>query len=323
MAVLEQSIEVNVAPDVAYAIWMRVEDFPRFMDGVVQVRRAGENRLHWHARRHGQEVEWDSEITETVTNQLIRWRDLEGQHRGSLGFEPVAHDQTRVRMRMEFDALPVDKEQALTTRIAGDLERFKAMVEGDAVEGGASAEGATAEGATAGQDAGNAEQEPGRGPQAWLRSQFANWDDPIALVRKVSDEVDQLFARFIGRPVATKSGEGGQPGKWMPPVEIMQRGDRLVICVDLPGIPRESVNVEVQRDRIIVEGERREAPQPADAPGFRRSERSYGPFHRTVPLPDGVDPDSAQAAMHDGVLEITLRMPTPEERRGKRLDIQA
>ena len=108
----------------------------------------------------------------------------------------------------------------------------------------------------------------------------------------------------------------------MPPVEILQRGDRLVICVDLPGIRRDSVNVEVQRDRVIVEGERKEAPQPADAPGFRRSERSYGPFHRTVPLPDGVDPDSAQAAMQDGVLEITLRMPTPEERRGKRLDIQ-
>ena len=308
MAVLEQSTEVNVAPDVAYAIWMRVEDFPRFMEGVTQVRRAGENQVHWHAQRHGHEVEWDSELTETVPNQLIRWRDLEGQYRGSLTFEPLAHGQTRVRMRMEFDALPVDKEQALTTRIAGDLERFKAMAEATATAG-------QEEASSPGQDA-------SRGPQAWLRSQFANWDDPIALVRKVSDEVDQLFARFVGRPIATKSGEGGQPGKWMPPVEILQRGDRLVICVDLPGIRRDSVNVEVQRDRVIVEGERKEAPQPADAPGFRRSERSYGPFHRTVPLPDGVDPDSAQAAMQDGVLEITLRMPTPKERRGKRLDIQ-
>ena len=311
MAILEQSTEVNVAPDVAYAIWMRVEEYPRFMEGVDQVDRSGENRLRWRARRHGREVEWDSEITETVPNQLIRWRDLEGQHRGSLAFEPLGHGRTRVRMQMEFDALPVDKEQALTTRVAGDLERFRLMAEA----------GPTA-GPTAGQEAGSDSEDTGRGPQAWLRSQFPNWDDPIALVRKVSDEVDQLFARFIGRPIASKSGEGGQPGKWMPPVEILQRGERLVICVDLPGISRESVDVEIQRDRVIVEGVRQEAPQPADVPGFRRSERSYGPFHRTVPLPDGVDPDSAQAAMHDGVLEITLRMPTPEERRGKRLDIQ-
>jgi HSP20 family molecular chaperone IbpA len=313
MGMLEQTIDVNVAPDVAYSMWMQVENFPRFMEGVIQVRRAGESRLHWQARRHGHDVEWDSEITESVPNQLIRWRDLEGQHRGSLVFEPLAQGQTRVRMRMEFDALPVDKEQALTTRVAGDLERFRTMAEADA--GTASQDAA--------EDSGESRQDPGRGPQAWLRSQFANWDDPIALMRKVSEEVDQLFARFIGRPIATKSGEGGQPGKWMPPVEILQRGDQLVICVDLPGISRESVDVEIQRDRVIVEGERKEAPQPTDAPGFRRSERSYGPFHRTVPLPDGVDPDSAHAAMRDGVLEITLRMPTPEERRGKRLDIQS
>jgi HSP20 family molecular chaperone IbpA len=315
MAILEQTVDVNIAPDAAYAMWMRVEDYPRFMEGVTQVRRAGENRLHWHANRHQHDVEWDSEITESVPNQLIRWRDLEGQHHGSLMFEPLARGQTRVRMRMEFDALPVDKEQALTMRVAGDLERFRAMAEAGAGTGQGAAEESAAE---PGQD-------PGRGPQAWLRSQFAHWDDPIALVRKVSDEVDQLFARFIGRPVAAKGGEGGgggQPGKWMPPVEILQRGEQLVICVDLPGISRASVDVEIQRDRIIVEGERKEAPQPADAPGFRRSERSYGPFHRTVPLPEGVDPDSAQAAMRDGVLEITLRMPTPAERRGKRLDIQ-
>jgi HSP20 family protein len=144
----------------------------------------------------------------------------------------------------------------------------------------------------------------------------------MALVRKVTEEADQLFARFIGRPIAAKSGEGGEAGKWMPPVEVLQRDDRLLICVDLPGISRDSVNVEIQRDRVLVDGERKDDFASGNAPGFRRSERSYGPFHRTVPLPDGVDPDSAQASMRDGVLEISLRMPSPSERRGKRLDIQ-
>ena len=322
MATLEHCIDVNVTPQTAFALWMHVEDYPRFMEGVREVRRVGDTQLHWRALRHEHEVEWDSEIIEVVPDQLIRWRDLGGQHHGSLMFEPVGPAQTRIRMAMEFDALPLDKQQSLTLRVAGDLERFKRIAEQSAsgpAAGGASAHAsASAESAESADDGGNT-----RGPQAWLRSQFASWDDPIGLVRKVSDEVDQLFARFVGRPSASKSGEGGVPGKWMPAVEILQRGDRLVICVDLPGISRDSVDVEIQRDRIIVEGERKEEPQAADTPGFRRSERSYGPFHRTVPLPDGVDPDSGEAAMRDGVLEISLRMPTPAERRGKRLDIQS
>ncbi|WP_194713219.1 Hsp20 family protein [Noviherbaspirillum soli] len=385
MATLEQSIDVNVSAATAYALWLRAEDYPRFMEGVREVGRAGDKRLHWRAMRHEHEVEWDSEITETIPDQLIRWRDLGGQHHGSLAFEPLHAGQTRIHMRMEFDALPIDREQALTQRIAGDLDRFKRMAEqqgmppaegGNAMAGasvnasaganayasanaagnadvnadatqspvgktvgqtGAEREEARASG-TAGaqqaqaasgahreseQDGAGRSEGAGRGgPQAWLRSQFAGWEEPMALVRKVTEEADQLFARFIGRPIAAKSGEGGEAGKWMPPVEVLQRDDRLLICVDLPGISRDSVNVEVQRDRVLVDGERKDDFASGNAPGFRRSERSYGPFHRTVPLPEGVDPDSAQASMRDGVLEISLRMPSPAERRGKRLDIQ-
>jgi HSP20 family molecular chaperone IbpA len=376
MATLEQSIDVNMPAAAAYALWLRAEDYPRFMEGVREVSRAADNRLHWRATRHEHEVEWDSEITETIPDQLIRWRDLGGQHHGSLAFEPLQAGQTRIRMRMEFDALPIDREQALTQRIAGDLDRFKRMAEqqgmpaggGNATAGagvnasanaaghadgnadatqssvgktvgqtGAEREEARASATAGAQRAhaasgaqGDTEQDgAGRsdgsargGPQAWLRSQFAGWEDPMALVRKVTEEADQLFARFMGRPIAAKSGEGGEAGKWMPPVEVLQRDDRLLICIDLPGISRDSVNVEIQRDRVLVDGERKDDFASGNAPGFRRSERSYGPFHRTVPLPEGVDPDSAQASMRDGVLEISLRMPTPSERRGKRLDIQ-
>lgn len=380
MATLEQSIDVNAPAATAYALWLRPESYPRFMEGVREVSHIGDNRLHWRAVRHQHEVEWDSEITQTIPDQLIRWRDLGGQHHGSLAFEPLQAGQTRIRMRMEFDALPIDREQALTQRVAGDLDRFKRMAEqqgmpeaagSDAVSGtgnasasanayasaeaagnadatqspvgktvgqtGAEREEASASASSGAQQAqaapgahreseqdgaGRSEGTARGGPQAWLRSQFAGWEDPMALVRKVTEEADQLFARFIGRPIAAKSGEGGEAGKWMPPVEVLQRDDRLLICIDLPGISRDSVNVEVQRDRVLVDGERKDDFASGNAPGFRRSERSYGPFHRTVPLPEGVDPDSAQASMRDGVLEISLRMPSPTERRGKRLDIQ-
>jgi HSP20 family molecular chaperone IbpA len=306
MATLEQTIDVNLPLHAAYAHWMRFDNYPRFMEGVLEVRQTAAGHLHWRALRHGNEVEWDTEITSQIPDQLIAWRDLNGQHRGSLAFEPLRPDQTRIRMHMESDPMPIDKEQALTQRIAQDLARFRQMAEAEAGQSNA--------------DAGERGEARG-GPQAWLRNQFAGWEDPMALVRKMTEEMDHLFDRYIGRPITARFGEGGVAGKWTPPVEVTQRDDRLVICIDLPGIPREDVQLMVQRDKIIVEGERREPERSNGASGFRRSERNYGPFHRTIPLPQGVNAGTAQATMRDGVLEIAFAMPSPEEAGGKRVDI--
>jgi HSP20 family molecular chaperone IbpA len=328
MATLEQTIDVNVPLHAAYSQWMRFEDYPRFMEGVFEVKKTDESHLHWRAERHQHEVQWDSEITGQIPDQLISWRDSDGQHRGSLSFEPLQPEQTRLRMHMEFDAIPIDKEQALTQRIAQDLARFKRMMEAErgagtnanasVNEGGQTHASASAE-ARGGED--SQSRAESRGPQAWLRSQFAGWDDPMALVRKMTEEMDGLFGRYIGRPIAARFGEGGEAGKWTPPVEVAQRDDRLVICVDLPGIPRADVQLLVQRDKVVVEGERREPPARTEMPGFRRSERSYGPFHRSIPLPEGVNAETAQASMRDGVLEISFALPEPSAIGGRRIDI--
>lgn len=307
MATLEQTIDVNAPLHAVYAQWLRVEDYPRFMAGVIEVTRVDDTHLRWRAERHQHEVQWESEITGQIPDQKISWRETEGQHHGSLVFEPLGPEQTRVRMHMDFDAIPIDKEQALTQRIAQDLARFKEMMEAGA--GAQASAGARAEARS--------------GAQAWLRNQFAGWDDPMALVRKMTEEMDGLFSRYVGRPIAARFGEGGVAGKWTPPVEIAQQGDRLVISVDLPGIPRDDVQLLVQRDKVVVEGERREPPARSDMPGFKRSERSYGPFHRSIPLPEGVNAETAQASMRDGVLAISFAMPEPSAVGGRRIDIGA
>jgi HSP20 family molecular chaperone IbpA len=322
MATLEQTIDVNVPVHAAYSQWLRFGDYPRFMEGVLEVQGTDASHLHWRAERHQQEVEWDTEFTELIPDTLIRWRDTDGRHRGSLAFEPQKPNQTRLRMRMEFDAIPIDKESALTQRIAQDLERFKRMMEAQDGSGAQQdAQNASADAHASADARAESRGEGKSGAQAWLRSQFAGWEDPMALVRKMTEEMDGLFGRYIGRPITARFGEGGVAGKWTPPVEIAQRDDRLLICIDLPGIPREDVHLLVQRDKVTVEGERREPPARPDVPGFRRSERSYGPFHRSIPLPEGVNADTAQAAMRDGVLEISFAMPDPAAVGGRRIDI--
>ncbi|HXG17986.1 MAG TPA: SRPBCC family protein, partial [Methylomirabilota bacterium] len=61
MSNIEQSIDVNVPVRTAYNQWTQFEDFPRFMEGVQEVRQLDDKRLHWRANIGGKEKEWDAE----------------------------------------------------------------------------------------------------------------------------------------------------------------------------------------------------------------------------------------------------------------------
>lgn len=140
--------------------------------------------------------------------------------------------------------------------------------------------------------------------------------------RRMTEEMDQIFERFVGRPIAARfgQGQGGMAGKWMPQVEVIQQEDALLVCADLPGIKREDVQVEVLHDRLLLEGERHEESRGTVREGYRRSERCYGRFYRMIPLPHGVDPDQAKARLQDGVLEVRIPMPGAA-RAARRVDI--
>jgi HSP20 family protein len=80
------------------------------------------------------------------------------------------------------------------------------------------------------------------------------------------------------------------------------------VTADLPGVKKEDVSVEVGEDAITLQGQRRQE-QTSREQGYYRSERSYGSFYRTIPLPEGADPSTASATFRDGVLEIALQAP--------------
>lgn len=362
MATIQQSIEVNVPLRTAYDQWTQFEDFPRFMEGVREVRQLDDAHLHWLAERDGRQVEWDSEITDQVPDQRIAWRDIGASQQGPQGphnsgcvyFEPLQPDKTRVRMTMEYQphAPAPDSyaaERAVAQRIEQDLVRFKQLLEKQGSASGAW-RGEIHHGQSSGQPARHGEQafetaaagavhaeqasfgaqkqasgsaHKNGGPQSWLPNLLQRWDEPMVMMRKMSEEMDQLFERFIGRPMALRMGQGGAPGKWMPPVEISQRDNQLVVCADLPGVRKEDVQIEIMHNKLVIEGERREENVQITPQGYRRSERSYGRFYRMIPLPEGVDPDAAHASMRDGVLEIKIPVPEAAARRGRRLDIDA
>jgi HSP20 family protein len=150
---------------------------------------------------------------------------------------------------------------------------------------------------------------------------------PFAMMRRISEEMDRLFDSFgMGRnffPEEMGTGRSGaQPlaSLWQPHLEMREHDGRLLVQMDLPGVNRDDVQVTVEPDAIVIQGQRTQQSE-GNRQGVYHSERRYGSFYRTVPLPEGIDIDQATATFRDGVLEIELPMPQ-QARRGRQLDVR-
>jgi uncharacterized membrane protein len=143
MSAVEKTIEINVPVRTAYNQWTQFEEFPRFMEGVKQVRQLDDKHLHWKAEIAGQEKEWDAEITEQIPDQRIAWTSRGGtMTAGVVTFQPVSDAKSKVVLHMEYDPKGVvenigDAVGAVSQRIEGDLERFKQYIESRGQETGA------------------------------------------------------------------------------------------------------------------------------------------------------------------------------------------
>jgi uncharacterized membrane protein len=135
MSHIEESIEVEVPVTTAYNQWTQFEDFPRFMEGVKEVRQLDDKRLVWRAEIGGKDVEWTAEITQQEPDRRIGWRSTSGAaNAGSVTFAPLGPSRTRATLRLEYapEGLQEKTGDALglvRRRVAGDLERFKEFIE--------------------------------------------------------------------------------------------------------------------------------------------------------------------------------------------------
>jgi uncharacterized membrane protein len=143
MSTIEQSIEVHVPVHTAYNQWTQFEEFPQFMEGIEEVRQLDDKRLHWRANVGWKEKEWDAVITEQVPDQRIAWKNTTGaQNAGVVTFHRIKDDTTRVMLQLEYDPEGLvenigDMVGVVSTRVKGDLARFKEFIEARGTETGA------------------------------------------------------------------------------------------------------------------------------------------------------------------------------------------
>jgi uncharacterized membrane protein len=113
------------------------------MAGVKEVRQLDDTHLHWTVRIAGKEKEFDSEIVEQVPDKLISWRAVAGvPNRGTVRFEPLGPDRTRVRLEMEyapqtFTEKAADAVGLVSAYVELAVQKFKKKLEARGRETGA------------------------------------------------------------------------------------------------------------------------------------------------------------------------------------------
>ena len=140
---IEESIDVHVPVQVAYNQWTQFEEFPRFMEGVEQVRQLDDTHLHWKVTIGGTTKEWDAVITEQFPEQRIAWTNTTGaRNAGVVTFHRLADQHTRIMLQLAYEPEGVvenvgDMLGILARRVRGNLKRFKEFVESRGTETGA------------------------------------------------------------------------------------------------------------------------------------------------------------------------------------------
>jgi HSP20 family protein len=148
--------------------------------------------------------------------------------------------------------------------------------------------------------------------------------DAFAMLRQMTSELDRMFEGFEW-PAFKWPSFNARPAleaaTWFPEIDVFEKDNRLVTKVDLPGMKKEDVKVEVADGRLTISGERKtEAEEKKE--DFYRTERQYGSFYRSVPLPEGAKLEDVKAAFSDGVLEVSVPLPAKAEAKIQRVPIE-
>jgi HSP20 family protein len=151
-------------------------------------------------------------------------------------------------------------------------------------------------------------------PRRSVPSRISSGTSPLAELARMQHDFEEMVERFFGEMHA-----GSGMTTFAPPVDIVDRGNEIVVRADLPGMEQKDIQIELQDGVLTIRGERKEERQQ-EAANYRWSERWDGTFLRAITLPTGVDPAKIQAQFRNGVLDV--RIPKKQESTPKKIEVK-
>lgn len=143
-------------------------------------------------------------------------------------------------------------------------------------------------------------------------------DNPVSSLQRDVNRIFDNFWRRFDQPFAAL-------GRWEaggPRTDIAETDSLLEVSVELPGIDRQDVDISLTDNTLTIKGEKK-SEREENKKGYHLSERSYGSFYRSIPLPSGVDTDKANAEFKNGVLTVTLPKIEEALSRVKKIEVKA
>lgn len=122
--------------------------------------------------------------------------------------------------------------------------------------------------------------------------------DPFAEMDLYRRRINQIFEQFDSNFTGKHS--------YSPELSLEENEKSYLVKVDLPGLEKDSINVELKKNILNISGEREIREETENDQGFYRSERSYGAFHRSLALPDDIEEGGIEANYQNGVLMIKI-----------------
>ena len=141
--------------------------------------------------------------------------------------------------------------------------------------------------------------------------------DPWGVMPRLQEEINRLFGN------SRENDSSSATATWVPPVDIHEYANRFELYVDLPGVDPAEVELTLDGGVLTLSGDRREQAMTRNGEDLqgRRTERSYGNFHRRFVLPDTADGEKVNASGKNGVLRVTI--PKQAKAMPRRIQIAA
>lgn len=130
------------------------------------------------------------------------------------------------------------------------------------------------------------------------------------------EEMDRFFDDVV--PFSRKINGDRSLDVWSPMTDMSETETEYKVLLDLPGIEKKDINVNIKDHRLVISGERKKE-EKEEKRDFMRKERYFGSFYRSFTLPEPIKEDAIKAQFKDGVLEVTV--PKNEEKKSKSIKV--